>query len=345
MIRLVLAAADLRRIRIGRPPSPFAETMVAAGLAQDRSGSSVFGVWQQSLKGQLGPHLAPLAATCPAGQPWLDLNTLVGHVDTVGEGVEKFMAVGREHLQAEIGWLRRTHTTVSWPWQQLDADLRLRRELAQAIVAFHDVGVGPHWRRIMSFLHAERNHQIQRLATSGIDAFLAELCPPLIQWRPPVLEILSATEAEWDLKGGGLEIVPSAFLTAPASLEFDQRDRDRAPTLHYPAVRELAAARRLFAGPAFADPRDSQPLAALVGRTRGAVLAAIADGCGTGELAVRVGISPAAVSQHAGVLRRSGLIMTRRNGGSVVHNVTPLGASLLAGSEVARGGTAGSGGR
>jgi len=70
-------------------------------------------------------------------------------------------------------------------------------------------------------------------------------------------------------------------------------------------------------------------LAALVGRNRAAVLQSIADGCTTTELARRVGISLAAASQHASVLRGAGLIATRRQGGAVLHVLTPLGAELL----------------
>jgi DNA-binding transcriptional ArsR family regulator len=66
-----------------------------------------------------------------------------------------------------------------------------------------------------------------------------------------------------------------------------------------------------------------------VGRNRAAVLASIADGCTTTELAGRAGISVAAASQHASVLRDAGLIVTRRQGGAVLHLLTPLGAELL----------------
>ncbi|MFD0349546.1 hypothetical protein ACFQ0M_33010 [Kitasatospora aburaviensis] len=39
-------------------------------------------------------------------------------------------------------------------------------------------------------------------------------------------------------------------------------------------------------------------------------------------------MSPAAASQHAGVLREANLITTRRRGG-VLHSITPLGTDLL----------------
>jgi DNA-binding transcriptional ArsR family regulator len=72
-----------------------------------------------------------------------------------------------------------------------------------------------------------------------------------------------------------------------------------------------------------------QPLADLLGRTRAAVLGAVADGPSTSELARRLGISVASASQHAATLRQAGLIDTHRAGPSVLHTLTPLGADLL----------------
>jgi DNA-binding MarR family transcriptional regulator len=60
---------------------------------------------------------------------------------------------------------------------------------------------------------------------------------------------------------------------------------------------------------------------------------AVAGGCTTSALARRLGISNAGASQHASVLRRSGLITTVRDGSSVVHDLTPLGRSLVGGSD------------
>ena len=70
------------------------------------------------------------------------------------------------------------------------------------------------------------------------------------------------------------------------------------------------------------------PVAALLGRTRAAVLRALTTPRSTGELAVALGISPAGASQHAGVLRAAGLVASRRDGRRVRHAVTALGEML-----------------
>ncbi|MEK8108036.1 winged helix-turn-helix domain-containing protein [Micromonospora sp. M12] len=73
--------------------------------------------------------------------------------------------------------------------------------------------------------------------------------------------------------------------------------------------------------------RDS--LAALLGRTRAAVLQASDEGCTTGEVARQLNISPAAASQHATVLRNAGLLVSHRERNSVLHTLTPLGRAML----------------
>ncbi|WP_233515466.1 ArsR/SmtB family transcription factor [Marinitenerispora sediminis] len=76
-----------------------------------------------------------------------------------------------------------------------------------------------------------------------------------------------------------------------------------------------------------------QALAALLGSTRAAALEAIAPGRTTGELARRLHLSPGAASHHTRVLRDAGLVVSVRDGLRIVHTLTPLGLSLLAGAE------------
>ena len=83
------------------------------------------------------------------------------------------------------------------------------------------------------------------------------------------------------------------------------------------------------------DVPDSEPadgLAALLGSTRGEVLRRLGTaGASTSELARILDILVASASQHASVLRRSGLVVSRRAGNAVVHRITPLGTALLRG--------------
>lgn len=131
-------------------------------------------------------------------------------------------------------------------------------------------------------------------------------------------------DADVHLDGRGLILTPSIFVGDRPYLTFNLADPGAPATLTYPAINDLVTARRIWT----AD-RPAGHLATLLGRTRSAILETVADGCGTVELARRLGISPASVSQHTAVLRNSGLIGTRRDGPSVIHVVTRLGAMLL----------------
>jgi DNA-binding transcriptional ArsR family regulator len=70
-------------------------------------------------------------------------------------------------------------------------------------------------------------------------------------------------------------------------------------------------------------------LTALLGRTRATVLRAAAAGATTSELARVAGVSASCVSQHTTVLRDAGLITSQRQAASILHTLTPLGASML----------------
>ena len=202
-----------------------------------------------------------------------------------------------------------------------------RPELAEATQVAYQELIQPFWPRIRASLHAEQAARRRTLAAEGPGALLASLQGPLIRWRPPVLEILRPGRVEMELEGRGLALVPSVFVGRAPSLHENPNDEDEMPRLILPT--EDAGRARLWAvSRGLAGSRGSA-LAALVGRNRAAVLQSIADGCTTTELARRVGISLAAASQHASVLRRAGLIATRRQGSAVLHVLTPLGAELL----------------
>ena len=191
--------------------------------------------------------------------------------------------------------------------------------LSGVLAGYCRTAVEPHWPSISTCVAADRGRRVHQLANGGIDELLSNLHPE-VRWRPPVLEVPQAVPADVSLGGRGLRLQPSFFCDpAPAR----PRDTDATPTLVYPVRRPADA---LSSAPT----RRGQSLAALLGRTRAAALAAVRRGCTTSELARRCGVSAATASQQATVLRGAGLISTRRDGGSVRHELTDLGSRLLA---------------
>ena len=127
------------------------------------------------------------------------------------------------------------------------------------------------------------------------------------------------------LNGRGIALLPSMFAGQPPGLHVAPDDPTAIPWLVLPPSGIRMEQRQLWGDP---RPRGAA-LDALVGRNRAAVLRTLAEGCSTTELADRVGISLAAASQHASVLREAGLITTHRQGSAVLHVLTPLGVELL----------------
>jgi DNA-binding transcriptional ArsR family regulator len=186
--------------------------------------------------------------------------------------------------------------------------------------------VAPYWDRILGHLTAECDARGRIAMTGGVERLLATLHPRIV-WAAPVLEIHDGPDRDVWLKGQGLLLNPSVFLPGRVGRVIARE-------------RETGQSALVFAAPGNAhqvaglwDAQDDsvQALSALVGQTRAAALRALTATCTTGQLAARLGISCAGASQHAAVLRKSGLITTRRMRNNVLHTVTPLGMALLGG--------------
>jgi DNA-binding transcriptional ArsR family regulator len=322
--RIHFSEADLARVQVSPTLGPLAETVLALALLRcSRQPRTMLSEWRGQVR--VTPQMRPLTALIPPDCNGVDLPTLVGETATIEQGVQALLDVPREHLLVEMEWIDRRHRLPPLAWAMAEAGGR--SELAEATQVAYQELIQPFWPRIRASLHAEQAARRRTLAKEGPGALLASLQGPLIRWRPPVLEILRPGQVEMDLGGRGIALVPSVFVGRAPSLLENPNDDDEMPRLILPA--EGAGRARLWAASRGLAGSRGSALAALVGRNRAAVLQSIADGCTTTELARRVGISLAAASQHASVLRRAGLIATRRQGSAVLHVLTPLGAELL----------------
>jgi len=322
--RIHFSEADLARVQVSPTLGPLAETVLALALLRcSRQPRTMLSEWRGQVR--VTPQMRPLTALIPPDCNGVDLPTLVGETATIEQGVQALLDVPREHLLVEMEWIDRRHRLPPLAWAMAEAGGR--PELAEATQVAYQELIQPFWPRIRASLHAEQAARRRTLAAEGPGALLASLQGPLIRWRPPVLEILRPGRVEMELGGRGIALVPSVFVGRAPSLHENPNDEDEMPRLILPA--EGAGRARLWAVSRGLGGSRGSALAALVGRNRAAVLQSIADGCTTTELARRVGISLAAASQHASVLRRAGLIATRRQGSAVLHVLTPLGAELL----------------
>jgi DNA-binding transcriptional ArsR family regulator len=130
-----------------------------------------------------------------------------------------------------------------------------------------------------------------------------------------------ALQRDLYLNGRGITLVPSYFCwDAPVSLA----DPELPPVLYYPLLHEQPEP----TGP-LGEALAERPLTELLGRARAAAFHATAAGATTGEMARAADVSASSASRHATALRNAGLITTTRQGPTVLHTLTPLGATLL----------------
>ncbi len=324
--RIHFTAEDLDRIQVRPTLGPLAETVKAMSLLRcQQTPRGLYRQWRGQVKDRLTPQMTALTALIPAGSKGVDLPMLTGTAPTMEQGVQALLSVPRDQILAEMEFTDREHKLPAAVWEVAEAGGQARLQLAAAAVAAHQVLVEPYWNQIHACLHAEYVARLRTLGAGGPDRLLASLQGQWVRWRPPVLEVLVPADYDVPLNGRGIALVPSVFVGQIASLHQAPGDPTAMPWLVLPPAGERMGQNHLW--------NNSRPngaaLAALVGRNRAAVLRTIADGCTTTELAGRVGISLAAASQHASVLRDAGLIATHRQGSAVLHVLTPLGAKLL----------------
>jgi DNA-binding transcriptional ArsR family regulator len=346
VLRVHFTHEDLVRVRVVPTYGPLVEAMFGFRTLRAAAPGAVPELWRRRVvRGQR--HWAVPLSEVMGPELALDIFTLIGRASTAAEGLESVMAMSRRRLgteiEAAVDWRKRHGLDARrWPsaWVNgLAADAAPGRILAPLIEACHRALVAPYWGHVRRHLALEVAVRTEVIATTGIEALFRSLHPTL-RWHSPVLELPSHSgpPADVHLHGRGVELVPVALLKTVEGPFWNVDDASAPAVLFYPAVRCVSDNAKIFTAAAESTTSKDNgldgPLADLIGRTRAAALTAVAGGCTTSALARRVGISNAGASQHASVLRRSGLITSVRNGSSVVHDLTPLGRALLAESEL-----------
>ncbi len=183
--------------------------------------------------------------------------------------------------------------------------------------SFWQAALEPWWPRMSAFLESEIASRARRLVTTGSEAAFADL-DPTVTWDGRDLSVSPTKLAarDVDLDGRGLLLIPSV-------LAWDVWPRvdppwDPALTYQPPGVGDLW----------LHDTSSAGALDELVGRRRAALLRSLERPASTQALALRTGWSPGGVSSHLGVLRRTGLVVRRREGRQVVYSRTAAGNAL-----------------
>lgn len=321
--RIHFTVQDLARTRVAEAPMPLHELELAARALQSRSQPTRLDAWRNRARTQLSPQARMALALMPSvgSSPNFLSPTKAG---TIEQLLEQIRATPRALVKADVIEAALHHPSLPTWAHQLSEDPSLFAELCTGLGHLHACLLAPNWGQLTEHLAADQTLRLQHILTGGVDQLLTQANPRWMRWNPPVLEIRMANGAERDLylEGQGLLLIPSMFGTRAVVTE------SQPVSVSYPAYQDPHELAPVVSAP---GQKRSPGVATLLGRTRTAVLATIAEhqGCSTKELAALSGVASASASEHATILREAGLIRSLRHRNSVRHSLTALGLALL----------------
>ncbi|EMD25889.1 ArsR/SmtB family transcription factor [Amycolatopsis azurea] len=317
MLRIHFTDQDLARVRVAAAPDPLWETVLALQkLVLD--GIPVFAHWRRRVRREVHEQgsrgaLRFLLALAPPARYFPDFLTPPESAGGLAAGLDALLGTPVRRLGHEIALLERDRRLPRWTSGVVAGDPAALRQVSDALRLAHDTLVVPQWSAVRTRVDTDRALRSRRAGEGGALGLLDSL-RPVFRWEAPVLTARYPIDRDLYLRGRGLRLVPSYFCwDTPVALVDDDLD----PVVVFPVSHDSEGT------------PVSRELAVLLGRTRAAVLHAVAGSCHGGELADRLGISATAVSRHTTVLREAGLITSSRDGAMVLHGLTPLGAALL----------------
>jgi hypothetical protein len=228
---------------------------------------------------------------------------------------ETDLAQAREELEAE--WDGRVPEPVAGIL--CDKEDGMRR-ITMALETYWRQAIAPVWPGLRTVLTADVAYRADLLAANGLHSLLNRIHPTMA-FDGQALTIDRPYEFARDAGPDGVVLVPCVF--------------------GWPYV--LVVAKEIYPVTVSYAPRGAgmiwqerkhtgdHPIADLVGRGRAAILTVLEMPMGTTQLAEHTEMSLPAVSQHLAVLRRTGLVTSRRVGRAILNSRTSLGDALIDG--------------
>ncbi|MEU9125936.1 winged helix-turn-helix domain-containing protein [Streptomyces sp. NPDC048506] len=328
MLRIHFEDRDLARVRIAAEPDPLWETVLAMHqLAPAGRGAPVYASWRDRARRELDERGLTRAARLISGLAPADARYFPDFLtpDAARDGLRAGLAAVRDtpgaRLVAESARAALPARLPRWYRALASGSREPLDELVAALRQVHRAVIAPDWTGAAATVDGDRGARTRSLCHGGVDGMLNTF-RPLLRWEPPVLCVDYPYPRDLHLRGRGLRLIPSHFCwRRPIALA----DPGLPPVLVHPVEHPTAWA------PDTSGSRHPQALSVLLGRTRARVLAALDAPATTGELARRLRVSAPSASEHVSALREAKLVRSRRDGGCVVHALTPLGTALLHG--------------
>ena len=315
--------------------SPLAEVTLSLRLLGSPQPSHIHGPWLRRARQRLdGVDLSLLLAVAPPGK-WV-VSCLVppspGPQVTVEEQLRALTQIAPDELKNDLDELWEEEPAQPRRVQELvEAGARGPGLLAEALWDYWDAAIEPFWTKMCAVLEDDVSYRVAAQMNGGLYALLEDLHPEVSLERNR-LKVDKPHHTSATYEAHAMTLTPSVFAWPGLILDDGQGDRFG---LTY-AARGVG---RVWEGLAAMDRNDDDdPLAALLGRTRAAILERTAVPLSTTQIARELGQSPGSVNQHLSVLRGSGLVVSRRSGRSVLYRQTPLAQSMIAAQLVVRHG-------
>ncbi|WP_426507737.1 DUF5937 family protein [Dactylosporangium sp. McL0621] len=319
MIELLFEPGDLARIRFARSPMHELVSSVRIGDHADRA--RMHRPWVQSVRGGVAGlrlELLPALLADPRYVPDF-LTPSPERMDTrFGDELARVRSAPEAVVRAQLDLLRGSGSLPAALLALYEDPERELGRLAAELQAYWRVAIDPVWSRLAGLLDAEIGHRADQLTSGGIVRLLGNLHPEL-EYAEDTLRILWPTwQSRNRLEGAGVLLVPCVFAWPSLLVDTDP---------HCPAlVYSPRGVGQVWDGSARSS---SPPVADLLGRSRAALLVRLDLPLSTTQVARDLGLSAASVSEHLSVLRRSGLVASRRSGRQVLYQRTALGTDLL----------------
>jgi DNA-binding transcriptional ArsR family regulator len=324
-LRIHFTDSDIARTRIKLETDLMWEIVSSIQILQHRDGDLSFSPWRRHVRALAGDDadlrmaLHTMMTVAPHAAYFPDLLTPPEDMSGIDECLDVVLSTRPQRLREEIDRIRpASGSAATWLDDLARGRTGALRQLGKALRVYHGRVIEPHLPIIEDGLCTDAAARIHQYLHCGPEELLGSL-GPASRWDPPVLSVDYPHDRDLRLGGRGLVLIPCYFaLYHPVALA-DPRLR---PVLAFPIRPE---SRLLVGGRAGGD-----HVTALLGSTRASILRSVIGGNTTTRLAKLLGVVPATVSHHTGVLREAGLIATEREENFARHLITPLGLRVLA---------------
>lgn len=322
MIRFRLSPDVLGTVRLAL--SPLVEVGASLRLLTSPRPAAVHRGWLRRVSAELDRiDLDLLLATVPAGGAPLAVlfPSALGRATTIEQQVITLAATPAEPILDDLVRIWSGRARPRSVQRLIEAGPAAPRLLADAITGYWAIAIAPYWDRMRAVLEDDLAYRSDRSASGGLFSLLEDLHPE-VSLDGAMLKIDKPHYPDATYEGNHMTLVPSIFLWPTLVLDHEAD----AFELTYPARGVGRVWEELADQPAADD-----PLGALIGASRSAILHQLVIPLSTTQLARRLEQSPATVSRHLAILRDSGMVVSWRSGRSMLYRRTALAGSLIGG--------------